>query len=98
MGLLVTVPNKKNAMPARLPASFPADYWEHILGSLEEGILVIDQTQCVSFINPAAEQLLGLSRPQILTRPYLEVCIPNPWMNEIVQRTVAAGSRPTAGE
>src|SRR5262245_61680129 len=98
MGLSVIVSNKKRATPARLPASFPSDYWEHILGSLEEGILVIDQTQCVSFINPAAEQLLGLSRPQILARPYLEVCAPNPWMIEIIQRTLAAGSRPTAGE
>lgn len=98
MGLSVIVPNKKNAAPARLPASFPSDYWEHILGSLEEGILVIDQTQCVSFINPAAEQLLGLSRPQIFARPYLEVFASNPWMIEIIQRTLAASSRPTAGE
>ena len=92
------MPNKKNATQTRLSASFPSDYWEHILGSLEEGVLVIDQTQHVSFINPAAEQLLGLSRPQILARPYSEVCAPNPWMIEIIQRTLAAGSRPTAGE
>ena len=71
MGLSVIVPNKKNSTPDRFLVSFPPDYWEHILGSLEEGILVIDQTQRVSFINPAAEQLLGLSRPQILARPYL---------------------------
>jgi two-component system nitrogen regulation sensor histidine kinase GlnL len=92
------VSNKKTAAVARPPASFPSDYWEHILDSLEEGVLVFDQTQRVSFINPAAEQLLGLSRPQIFARPYSEVFAPNPWMIEIIQRTLAAGSRPTAGE
>jgi len=98
MGLSVIVPNKRNVASARLSANFPSDYWEHILGSLEEGILVIDQTQRIGFTNPAAEQLLGLSRPQISARPYIAVFAPNPWMIEIIQRTLAVGSRPMAGE
>jgi two-component system nitrogen regulation sensor histidine kinase GlnL len=92
------VPTKKNAPFVRPSDDFPTNSWEPILGSLEEGILVIDQAHAVRFVNPAAEQLLGLSHAQVFARPYAEVLAPNPWVVEIVHRTLAASSRSTAGE
>src|SRR5215470_5446575 len=51
------------------PFRFPSDYWEHILGSLEEGILVIDQEQRIIFVNSAAEQITSLPYTQVWYRP-----------------------------
>jgi two-component system nitrogen regulation sensor histidine kinase GlnL len=82
----------------RSPADFPSNHWDHILSSVEEGLLVIDQTQVIRFINAAAEQLIGLSHAQILGRPYIEAFTLNPWVVEIAQRTEVLGSRSTAGE
>ena len=92
------MPTKKNATSVRPPADFPTNYWEPILSSVEEGILVIDQTHAVRFVNAAAEQLIGLSHAQTLGRSYLEAFALNPWVVEIVQRTEVLGSRSTAGE
>lgn len=89
---------KKKTTSLRLPADFPTHYWEPILSSIEEGILVTDQTQAVRFVNAAAEQLIGLSHAQTLDRPYMEVFALNPWVVEIVHRTEVLGSRSTAGE
>lgn len=90
---------QKKAIPFNTPPSqFPSDYWEHILGSLEEGILVIDQDQRITFVNPAVEQLTGLPHTQVWYRPYPEVFAANPWVVEIVQRTLVSGHSPTAGE
>jgi len=80
------------------PSRFPSDYWEHILGSLEEGILVIDQDQRIIFVNPAAEQITGLPYTQVGYRLYPEVFAANPWVVEIIQRTFVSGHSPTAGE
>jgi two-component system, NtrC family, nitrogen regulation sensor histidine kinase GlnL len=92
------VPTKKKSTSVRPFADFPTHYWEHILSSVEEGILVIDQAYAVRFINAAAEQLIGLSHAQVLGRPYMEAFTLNPWVVEIAQRTEVLGSRPTAGE
>ena len=92
------MPTKKNAPFVRPSDDFPTNSWEPILGSLEEGILVIDPSHAVRFVNPAAEQLLGLSQAQVFARTYAEVLAPNPWVVEIVRRTLAAGSRSTGGE
>ena len=63
----------KHTLDLALPsAQFPSDYWEHILGSLEEGVFVLDQEHHLAFVNPAAEQLTGLSATHVRHRPYTE--------------------------
>jgi two-component system nitrogen regulation sensor histidine kinase GlnL len=79
-------------------AHFPSDYWEHILSSLEEGVFVLDQAHRLAFVNPAAEQLTGLSSTQVHLRPYTEVFASNPWIVAIIKRMIASGQSPTAGE
>src|SRR5262245_36015909 len=85
--------------PQKAPAAtFPSDYWEHIFASLEEGILIINQREQIAFFNSTAEHLTGLSHLHVWHRPYREVLASNPWVIEIVQRTLTSGHSRTAGE
>lgn len=77
---------------------FPLDSWEHILASLEEGIAIIDQQDRIAYSNQTAEQLTGFSSTQTWGRPYTEVFSANPWLMEIIQRTVSARYGWMAGE
>src|SRR5262245_8484330 len=79
-------------------AEFPADSWEHILASVEEGIIIIDQEERIAFFNPAAEHLTGFSLSQVWHLLYAEVFAANPWVTEIVRRTLVSGHSRTAGE
>jgi len=89
----------KHTLDLALPsAQFPSDYWEHILGSLEEGVFVLDQEHRLAFVNPAAEQLTGLSATHVRHRPYTEVFASNPWVVTIIKRMLASDHSPTAGE
>lgn len=77
---------------------FLATAWEHILASVEEGIIVIDQVQQVVFLNPAAETLIGVSGAQAAGQPYTQLFARNPWLIAIIERTLVSGSSRTAGE
>jgi two-component system nitrogen regulation sensor histidine kinase GlnL len=94
----VAVQTKKRTNFASLPTGFPSDSWDHILASLEEGIIVIDQKDGIAYVNQTAEHLTGVSHPQIWGRSYAELFSSNPWVIEIIQRTMASGSSRTAGE
>lgn len=77
---------------------FPSDYWEHILASLEEGLIIIDQAERIVFFNPTAEYLTGLSHGQVRHQPYPQAFGANSWVLEIIQRTLVSGDSRTAGE
>lgn len=89
---------KKPPSLAISPARFPSDSWNHILESLEEGIIVIAETNNIAYANQTVEQLTGLSHAQLHGRSYLELFSANPWVLEIVQRTAASDNSRTAGE
>lgn len=89
---------KKPSPSISRPARFPADSWDHILESLEEGIFVIAETDAIVYANQTAEQLTGLSHAQLHGRSYLELFSANPWIVDIIQRTTAADNSRTAGE
>jgi two-component system, NtrC family, nitrogen regulation sensor histidine kinase GlnL len=97
MGPEMALRAKKLAVLPPVP-DFPADSWEHILASVEEGIIIIDQEERIAFFNPTAEHLTGLSHSQVWHRPYAEVFAANLWVGEIVQRTLVFGHSRTAGE
>lgn len=90
--------SKKPVEGIPTPADLPPDYWQHILESLEEGVVVLDQEGQITFFNPAAEQLTGLSCSQVRRRPYTHVFATNPWVIEVVRRSFASGYSRTAGE
>lgn len=78
-------------------ANFPSDSWEHILASLEEGIIIIGQDQRIAYFNQTAEHLTGISHAQARTHPYTTILAANPWIIEIIERTFTHYNR-TAGE
>ena len=78
--------------------AFPANAWEHVLASLEEGIVVIDQDQRIAFINPTAATLLGQSPAQVGQQPYSQVFAANAWIVDIIERTLSSAYSPTASE
>jgi two-component system nitrogen regulation sensor histidine kinase GlnL len=92
------VSTKHSPVSTSLPAQFPDDYWEHILGSLEEGVFVLDQEHRLAFVNPAAEHLTSLSATQVHQRLYTEVFASNPWIIAIIKRMLTSGYHSTAGE
>lgn len=89
---------KKRPDPQGVKTEFPLDSWEHILASLEEGVAIIDQQDRIAYSNQTAEQLTGFSSTQTWGRPYTEVFSANPWLMEIIQRTVSARYGRMAGE
>src|SRR5262245_35030586 len=97
MGPEMALRVKKLPVLPTLP-DFPLDSWEHILASIEEGLIIIDQEERVVFFNPTAEHLTGLSHTQVWHHPYTEVFAANPWVAKIVQRTLVFGNSRTAGE
>lgn len=98
MGRTMALRSKKSAERSFVPVSFPSDYWEHILASLEEGIIILDREGHIAFFNSTAEHLTGLSHAQVLHNPYAQVFAANPWVIEVVQRTLLSGHSRTAGE
>lgn len=93
----MTVRTKKRAAPSVILPSFPSDSWDHILASLEEGIIIIDQDQRVAYFNQTAEQLTGVSHAQAHNQPSITILAANPWIIEIIERTFANYNR-MAGE
>src|SRR6266545_5345839 len=89
---------KKTTEPPTTAADFPSAYWEHILASLEEGIIILDGEERIAFFNPTAEHLTGLSYAQVWHKPYTQAFAANPWVVKIVQRTLVSGHSRTAGE
>ncbi len=89
------------AWPKKLCKSqptFPADAWEHVLASLEEGIVVIGQDQRIAFLNPTAATLIGQSLAQVGHQSYSQVFAANAWIVDIIERTLNSAYSPTAGE
>jgi two-component system nitrogen regulation sensor histidine kinase GlnL len=89
---------KKIAEPIGQAKSFPKEHWEHILASLEEGLVIMDRQGRVAFFNPTAEHLTGLSQSQVLLRSYTQVFNVNPWIIRMVKHTLLSSSSRTAGE
>ncbi len=88
-------------MDLRLTTSqpaFPANAWEHVLASLEEGIVVIDQDRRIAFLNPTAATLIGQSPAQVGHQPYSQVFAANAWIVDIIERTLHSAYSPTASE
>ncbi|TMA31362.1 MAG: PAS domain S-box protein [Deltaproteobacteria bacterium] len=59
---------RTKARPA--PAGPSRPDWTDVLASIEDGVVVIDPAGAVADLNPAAEQLVGVSAPQVVGRPF----------------------------
>jgi two-component system nitrogen regulation sensor histidine kinase GlnL len=62
-----------------------------VLASLEDGVVVVNGGGRVSDLNPAAEQLLGVSAIQAVGMPIEELFRLSPWLGEAVRGTLEVG-------
>ena len=46
----------------------PEDYFKRLFESLEDGLLAFDLSGCVTYLNPSAQEMLGISKRQVLGR------------------------------
>ena len=82
--------------------------WTDVLASIEDGVVVIDPAGVVADLNPAAEQLIGVSAPQAVGKP-VDVLFGGErarrvqrgalhWAGELVRDTLAQGVARRRGE
>ncbi len=72
--------------------------WENILTSLEDGVILVDCEDRISFFNQAAEILTDLSASQALQQPYSNLFKKNPWLVDLVRKSQPPLQSSTRGE
>ena len=87
---------RTKARPA--PAGPSRPDWTDVLASIEDGVVVIDPVGVVADLNPAAEQLVGVSAPQAVGRPADDLFGALHWAGELVRDTLAQGVARRRGE
>ena len=81
-----------------LRVNSPQVSWENILGSLEDGVIVLDQEGRITFFNQAAEVLTDLSHRQALKQSYRDLFRHNPWLVEIIKKSQPPQRNTVRGE
>ena len=66
-------------------------YYEDLLSSLQDGVVILDRDSRVTSMNQAAEELTGFSRSQIAGRPVDEVFPPPAPLAALAAKTLEAG-------
>ncbi len=64
--------------------------WRVVLDSFEDGVLVLDETGEIEYLNDAGEKLLGVSRHAAIGRPYLEAT-GQPTLNSMIAASQEEG-------
>lgn len=70
---------------ARRPAAL---HWASILTSLEDGVIITDLEGNISFVNQAAETLVGLSATKMVDRPYTSVFRDVEWLTGMIGKSL----------
>ena len=76
----------RRVAPAPAPAARPP--WVDVLASLDDAVIVLDQAGNVVDVNPAAEQLTGVSAPHVLPSPLATLFGAHPanaWLGELAR-------------
>jgi two-component system nitrogen regulation sensor histidine kinase GlnL len=79
-----------------LPAVSPA--WADVLASIEDGVVVLDASGAIVDLNPAAEQLTGVSAPQAVGSAVALLFRASPWIADLARETLAEGAARRRGE
>ncbi len=67
------------------------DYYANIIDSVGDGVLVTDRSGVVTLMNPAAEELTGMSRRQVRGHPFRILFRESPVLVDMVERTASTG-------
>jgi len=78
------------AVSPPLGASRPP--WADVLASIEDAVIVLDATGAIADLNPAAEQLTGVSASQAVGMGAGELFRASPWIAELARGTLAEGT------
>jgi two-component system nitrogen regulation sensor histidine kinase GlnL len=62
--------------------------YENIIENLGEGVICVDPSMVIVVFNQAAERITGLSRGQVVARGLGEVLGGNPWLVEVLSKTI----------
>ena len=81
-----------------VPTGPPRPDWTDVLASLEDGVVVVDPAGVVVDLNPAAEQLIGVSTSHAVGRSVDDALGSRRWAGEIVHGTLARGAARRRGE
>src|SRR5204863_772529 len=76
----------------------PLTPWADVLASIEEAVVVLDRSGAVAGLNPAAEELTGMSTAHAATLTAEALFRSNPWIAELVRGTLAEGAARRRGE
>lgn len=75
-----------------VPPPAPRPPWADVLASLDDAVIVLDRAGRVADLNPAAEQVTGISAPQGVGTQVGRLFHANPWIGELAAGTLADGS------
>ena len=81
------------------PSQSPAQVsWQHILGSLEDGVVTVDQNGKIAFFNEAAEVLTDTSSAQALQAQLERIFQHEPWLMDLVKKSQPPRQETARGE
>ncbi len=66
--------------------------WQDVLASIDDGIVVLDADGRVTDVNPAAEQIIGVSGQHAAGTDLATVFRGSPWVTEMVRETLTTGA------
>ena len=67
------------------------NYYANVVDSVGDGVIVLDNSGAVTLVNPAAEELAGVSRRQAMGGLFSEIFKGEGPLNDMVAKTVATG-------
>jgi two-component system nitrogen regulation sensor histidine kinase GlnL len=79
----------RRPVPARGAAQLP---WTDVLASIADGVVVLDASGRITHLNPAAEQLTGVSAPQAIGADVATLFRTSPWVREMTHGTLHEGA------
>jgi two-component system nitrogen regulation sensor histidine kinase GlnL len=78
--------------PTPFPLRRVSPPWADVLASIEDGVVVLDRAGAIVDLNPAAEQLTGVSAPQAVGSEVEELFRASPWVGQLARGTLAEGA------
>jgi len=84
--------------PVAPPRLSPRPPWADVLASIEDGVIVLDRTGCITDLNPAAEQLTGMSASHIAGNDVGTLFRASAWVAEMARETLVEGATRRRGE
>src|SRR4051794_29952373 len=67
------------------------EYFSNVVDSVGDGVIVLDAAELVTYMNPAAEEIVGLSRRQVKGQPFQRHFGSDHVLLELVAKTSSSG-------